>query len=107
MKTLIFLITILIVLSGCNREPAVRVIAKTKVDVVMPNENHTTLYAIPSLDESILTGTPTEVLDKVLVYSIKLQTTIEMYEERTLSLQKWRTDVTEKYTEEYDNVSFK
>lgn len=90
----------LFLFTGCySKTPKTEVIVENKTKIIVPDYSHYEFYTVPTLDPNISKKTKDEALDALLEYSIKLQTTIFLYQSRTTSLKEWRDDMLKIYEE--------
>lgn len=91
----VILITIIsIILTGCStRAPKIEIVKEYETKVIIPDSSNYQYISAPELPDNLASLTIDEVLDVMIVYSIKLQTTVKLYESRTESLDKWVKEV--------------
>ena len=81
-------------LTGCyNKQSKTEILTEYSTKLVVPESNHYEYFKTPVLDTNITSKNKDEVNDALMEYSVKLQTVIMRYEERTDSLLKWKNEM--------------
>lgn len=98
MRTLLISLVLLFLFTGCyNKQPKVEIVKMTETKVILPDESNYKYIDTPTLPENLTLMSMDEILSNLLTYSLKLQTTVQLYEQRTKSLIKWKSDIEEVY----------
>lgn len=94
MRTILLTVIMLFLFTGCyNKQPKVEIVKVHETKIILPDENNYTFFSTPTLPEDLSTLTQEEIVNAILTYSLKLQTTVQLYEQRTKSLIQWRDEL--------------
>ena len=110
MKKIIFMLLALvaIVFTGCSqKEPDIRIVEKHKVEFIEPYNVDYGYVSLPTLPDEITMVDTSTALDMLSIYTIKLQSAIEIYEARMDSLREWTEQVKKKQLEITGAESYK
>ena len=98
LKLLSSLFILAVLFTGCYSKQSETVIVPEKeTKVLLPDYSHYEYISAPSLDKDISKMNKDKVIETLLEYSIKQQTTIMLYENRTDSLKSWRDEMVKIY----------
>jgi hypothetical protein len=90
-RLLVISLLSLFIFTGCyNKQPKTEILTEHKTKVVMPDDSFYEFIAVPSLDDNIIHKDKDTVINELIEYSVKQQTVIMLYENRTESLIIWR-----------------
>ena len=92
-KIVILSILSLFIFTGCySKQSKTEILKERETKIVMPSEDHYEYFPVPTMN-SDFNKTEEEIIDDLIEYSTKLQTTIILYEGRTDSLKKWKDEM--------------
>lgn len=97
-KSFIMAVGCIVMFSGCySTQPSIEVVPEYRTKLVLPDDSYYKYVNVPTLSIDITEKEKDEVIDDLVKYSIKLQTVIMRYEERTDALTKWKEDMKKVY----------
>ena len=92
-KIIIVVLLSLFIFTGCySKQSKTEIVKERETKIVMPTDDHYEYFPVPTMSNNF-DKTEEEIIDDLIVYSTKLQTTIMLYEGRTDSLKKWKDDM--------------
>ena len=98
----VLLVVVGFLFTGCFfNQPEIKIVKETVVKVAYPSDVHLRLVEVPEPPEYRDGITLEEAYEKLVAYTIKLQTTVEQYELRVLELTKWVDASKKTYNEAY------
>lgn len=97
-RNILILAVLLFIFTGCyNKQSKTEILTERKTEIVLPEDNFYEFISVPKLSDDVVYMTKDEVIDELIEYSIKQQTVIMLYENRTESLIIWRDKMKKLY----------
>lgn len=93
-KIVLLMLFISVLFTGCyNKQSDIRTITLESTKVVLPADTYTSHYSVARLDPSLTRKSKDKVIDELIKYSVSLQSTILLYENRADSLKEWTEEM--------------
>lgn len=98
MKSILLGLLAVLLFTGCYSKTPIIEIVEKRVDIVtIPDSVHFTYVNTPRLEIDLDEADVNIVLDELIKYIMKLQSTIYIYENKVDSLNEWKRDVEKIY----------
>lgn len=98
MKVILTALLCVFIFTGCyNKQPKIEIVKEYETKLILPDASNYEYFKTPTLPDNLISLPKEEIINILLPYAIRLQTSVLLYESRTKSLIEWRDNVTEIY----------